>query len=100
MSKFENLKTGVVISVDDSKDERFVSGWKRVGSKPPAASQAVRGEAPDESWSNKELKAYAEENQINLGEAKNKAGFLAAIAAAGEESEEPFGSDDDESDDE
>ena len=30
MSKFENLETGVVVSVDDSKDERFVSGWKRV----------------------------------------------------------------------
>lgn len=27
MSKFRNSSTGVVISVDDSKDDRFTSGW-------------------------------------------------------------------------
>jgi len=31
MSKFENLNTGIVVSVDDSKDERFGDGWKPAG---------------------------------------------------------------------
>lgn len=28
MSRFRNLRTGVVVSVDDSKDERFEAGWE------------------------------------------------------------------------
>lgn len=28
MSRFESLDTHVVVSVDDSKDDRFASGWK------------------------------------------------------------------------
>jgi hypothetical protein len=28
MSRFQSLTTHVVVSVDDSKDERFASGWK------------------------------------------------------------------------
>lgn len=28
MSKFRNLATGVVVSVDDSKDGRFADGWE------------------------------------------------------------------------
>ena len=75
MSKFENLKTGVVVSVDDSKDERFASGWKRVGSKSPAA----RSQAPDKSWTVAELKAYAEENSVDLGDATKKEDIVAAI---------------------
>jgi hypothetical protein len=31
MSRFENIVTGVVVSVDDSKDSRFTDGWKRPG---------------------------------------------------------------------
>lgn len=34
MSRFENLENGVVISVDDSKDDRFTAGWKPVVEKP------------------------------------------------------------------
>ena len=28
MSRFRNLKTGVVVSVDDSKDARFAAGFE------------------------------------------------------------------------
>jgi len=28
MSRFRNLETGIEVSVDDSKDDRFVSGWE------------------------------------------------------------------------
>lgn len=31
MSKFVNSETGVVVSVDDSKDERFTNGWEPAG---------------------------------------------------------------------
>lgn len=34
MSRFENLDTHVVVSVDDSKDERFASGWKPADTEP------------------------------------------------------------------
>jgi len=41
MSKFENTKTGVVVSVDDSKDERFSSGWKLLGAAPASKRKAA-----------------------------------------------------------
>ncbi|TAJ46353.1 MAG: hypothetical protein EPO52_17625 [Herbiconiux sp.] len=78
MSKFENLKTGVVVSVDDSKDDRFVSGWKLFGT----ASPATKSDAPDKSWKVEELKAYAEEHTIDLGEATKKDDIIAVIAAS------------------
>lgn len=43
MSKFRNLKTGVVVSVDDSKDDRFKSGFEPADStstKAPAKKSA------------------------------------------------------------
>lgn len=46
MSRFENLTTGAVFSVDDAKDHRYAGeGFKRVGDSPrPAADPAP---APD-----------------------------------------------------
>ena len=40
MSRFENVKTGVVVSVDDSKDDRYASGWKPVDTKAPSSKKA------------------------------------------------------------
>lgn len=77
MSKFENLKTGVVVSVDDSKDDRFASGWKLAGAPAPRPEGA-----PDASWKVADLKAHAEENDIDLGEATKKEDIVAAITAA------------------
>ena len=37
MGRFRNLKTGVVVSVDDSKDERFAEGFEPADSEPKKA---------------------------------------------------------------
>jgi len=82
MSKFENLTTGVVVSVDDSKDDRFVEGWKPAGAPDPRPAGA-----PDSSWKVADLKAHAEDNGIDLGDATKKEDIVAAITAASTPSE-------------
>lgn len=42
-------------------------------------------ETPDESWNNDKIRAYADENKIDLGDNTKKADMLAAIAAAEKE---------------
>ena len=45
MGRFRNLKTGVVVSVDDSKDERFAQGFEPADSetkKAPAKKAAAK----------------------------------------------------------
>jgi hypothetical protein len=79
MSKFENTKTGIVVSVDDSKDERFTDGWKKVGSKPAGV---LPDGVPDVSWKADDLKSYAASNGVDLGGATKKEDIVAAIAAA------------------
>lgn len=91
MGKFINLKNGVVVSVADSKDERFASGWKRVG------ETASASETPDKSWKVADLKSFADSNGIELDGATKKDEILAAINAAPAEASE---GDDDESEDE
>jgi hypothetical protein len=34
MGRFRNLNTQVVVSVDDSKDDRFVDGWESADAEP------------------------------------------------------------------
>jgi hypothetical protein len=83
MGRFINDTTGVLVSVDDSKDERFAAGWTREGDAPKAkkADKPARSETPDDTWTNAELDAYAVEKGIDMGGASNKATRLAAIAA-------------------
>jgi len=42
MGRFRNLETGVVVSVDDSKDERFAVGFEpaAAGDEKPTSSKA------------------------------------------------------------
>ena len=96
MSKFENLSNGVVVSVDDSKDDRFTSGWKLFGS----SSSTERSESPDKSWKVAELKAYAESNSIDLGDATKKDDIVAAIELHNEAGEDDESEESDDSDDE
>jgi len=84
MSKFENLNTGIVVSVDDSKDKRFGDGWKPAGTPSPAPRPDG---APDASWKVADLKAHAEDNGIDLGDATKKEDIVAAITAASTPSE-------------
>lgn len=41
MGVFIQDGTGVVVSVDDSKDDRFVSGWKPYAEKPTRKSSTA-----------------------------------------------------------
>lgn len=75
MSKFQNISTGVVVSVADSKDERFASGWKPYD----GTDSAPTSDTPDKSWKVADLKAYAEEKNVDLGDATKKEDILAAI---------------------
>ena len=38
MSKFRNSTTQVVVSVDDSKDDRFTDGWEPAEAEPKRAT--------------------------------------------------------------
>jgi len=75
MGRFIQDGTGVVVSVADSKDERFALGWKPYDGSEPAA----KSETPDKSWKVAELKAYADEHTVDLGDATKKEDLLAAI---------------------
>jgi len=75
MSRFIQNGTGVVVSVADSKDDRFTSGWK-----PYEGDESTgKSDTPDKSWKVAELKAYADEHQVDLGDATKKEDLLAAI---------------------
>ena len=73
MGRFVNDQTGAIVSVADEKDHRFTSGWHAAGSAPKRAA------TPDKSWKVDELKAYAEENSVDLGDATKKDDIVAAI---------------------
>jgi len=75
MSRFIQNGTGIVVSVDDSKDDRFASGWKPFD----GAESPTKSDTPDKSWKVAELKAYADEHTVDLGDATKKEDLLAAI---------------------
>jgi len=41
MSRFKNTTTGVVVSVDDSKDDRFTAGWEAVADEPAKGKKSA-----------------------------------------------------------
>ena len=82
MSKFQNEKTGVVVSVADSKDGRFTAGWKAYDGEAPVS--AYPEGAPDVAWKAEQLKAYAADKGVDLGGATKKEDLVAAITAAAE----------------
>jgi len=52
MGRFRNLETGVVVNVDDSKDERFAVGFEPVADgdeKPSRKAPAKKAAAPKKS---------------------------------------------------
>jgi hypothetical protein len=75
MSRFENVSTGIIVSVADSKVDRFTSGWKTPGAK----DAEPKSETPDKTWKVDELKAYAAERDIDLGEATKKDDIIAVL---------------------
>lgn len=76
MPRLRNAVTGVIVNVDHKTADQLNKAWKPLdGSKP-------KSDTPDASWKVAELKAYADENGIDLGEATKKEDILAAITAA------------------
>lgn len=75
MGRWINDGTGAIVSVADEKDYRFGDGWHTEGSAP----KPTRSETPDRSWKVDELKAYAEENAVDLADATKKDDIIAAI---------------------
>jgi len=76
MARLTNINTGVVVNVDDAKVARLGSEWSTDGK---SLQVAARSDVPDSSWKVAELKAYAEENSIDLLDATKKDDILAAI---------------------
>jgi hypothetical protein len=86
MSRFENLTTGAVFSVDDSKDHRYAGdGYKQLDGSPaaPAAEPAAEGY----TGTNDELRAEIARRNEGRDEADllstegNKADLIATLEA-------------------
>jgi len=76
---------GRQVTVPDAVAESYISqGWVVPGSPTPAEPDS----APSKSWKVDDLKAYAEENAIDLGTATKKADILTAIEAAASSEED------------
>jgi hypothetical protein len=71
--RYKHVTSGAVVSVRD--DKVLGSEWGLVDG-------ATRGESPDSTWKVADLKAYASDNGIDLGDATKKEDIVAAIAAA------------------
>jgi hypothetical protein len=80
MGRFINDTTKVLVSVDDSKDDRFGAGWTREGDAPQKEKPA-KSEIPDDTWTNKELDQFAADHGIDFTGLSNKPSRLEAIAA-------------------
>jgi hypothetical protein len=72
--------TGIVISVADDKDNRYSSGWKPYSGEPAKP----KSETPDKTWKVDELKAYAAEHSIDLGDATKKDDIIAVLTSSGD----------------
>ena len=91
MAEYIHTQSGARVSVADGKE--LGAGFVLVN----AAPTGVRSEAPDKSWKVAELKAYADENDIDLGDATKKEDILAVIAgddSSGDESHDDGSVDD------
>lgn len=85
MAEYIHTQSGARVSVADGKE--LGVGFTPVGGEPE------QSETPDKSWKVAELKAYAETNGIDLGEAAKKDDILAVLAGVtdGKEDGEPDG---------
>lgn len=75
MPRLRNELTGAVMTVPEATSARLGAQWVD-------ADKASRSESPDSTWRVADLKAYAADNGVDLGEATKKDDVLAAIVAA------------------
>lgn len=73
--RYQHVTSGALVSVRD--DKVLGSEWGPV-------DEADRSESPDSTWKVADLKAYASENSIDLGDATKKDDILTAINSSGE----------------
>ncbi|MDO5502147.1 MAG: hypothetical protein Q4G67_03125 [Actinomycetia bacterium] len=62
------------------RDGDEVPEWAEVGQH--LLGDEAAGDAPSESWTVAQLRAYADEHDVDLGEATRKADILDALAAS------------------
>ena len=74
MPRLRNELTGTVMTVPEATAARLGGEWVD-------ADKATRSDTPDATWKVADLKAYAEDSGIELGEATKKDDILAALAA-------------------
>lgn len=75
MPRVKSLASGAIMTVSDATADRLGGEWVD-------ADSVARSEAPDATWKVADLKAFAEENGIDLGDAKKKEDLMGAIAAS------------------
>ena len=77
MPRLRSKVSGAVMSVTEATAARLGAEWVD-------ADARERSEFPDSTWKVAELKAYAAENGVDLGDATKKEDVLAAITARAE----------------
>ena len=79
MPRFVNDTTKVVVSVADSKADRFTSGWTPLaeGEQPAESSDVPRGNASLETW-----RSYADSLGVEYAEDAKREDIKAAVDAA------------------
>lgn len=78
MVRLRNAQTGAVVNVSEETAVRLGAPWRE-------ADASELSETPDSTWKVADLRAYADENGIDLGEATKKADILDVLAGAGAE---------------
>ena len=74
MPRLKHKSNGVIVNVSDETAKKLGSDWGSADAEP-------RSETPDSTWKVADLKAYADENGIDLADATKKDEILAAINA-------------------
>lgn len=82
MAEYIHTQSGARVSVADGKE--LGVGFVPVD----GAEAAERSDGPDKSWKVAELKAFADEHGIDLGDATKKDDILSAIEAGSEDSDD------------
>lgn len=72
MPRLRNVVSKVVVNVSDETATLLGSGWD-------SADEQPKSETPDKSWKVDELKAYAVEKSIDLGDATKKDDILSVL---------------------
>jgi hypothetical protein len=82
MPKFKNDRNGDVVEVSDKESVKRLRGLDNWSEVKDSQSVEIPEGSPAEEWTVAQLKAYAERENIDLGDVSKKADVLDAIAKA------------------